>query len=292
MKTRLQLAAFALWVFTADVIYGMGCYGQKLQAHYATLAKSWYYTSKNPTGFKRLTTAYQAGRNPWLYDCHGIVDGFRMDDLSTSVRELDSTDDISADAEMNRVKASGVLGVDYGPLATSPVDNRGYGYWLPGHFGVGVGNGEVVDIYSTGLRARKRPAAEGGWTNWLKCFGIDYNEEDDMIYCKLNDLESPATLTVQAGLIKLGIEMKNDAGKIYTAPGGAYQTATRNGVAIFKQKYGLPGTGDTFDGDCVTAMFKALAALPDPTPISQAQFDAVLARLNMAKTKAAEIAGI
>jgi len=184
MKTRQQLSAWAMWVYESKWLYGMGCYGQRLQAHYATLAKSWYYTSKNPTGFKVLTKKYNAGENPRLYDCHGIVDGFRMDDGTTAEIDFDPSLDISADMEFNRVKAAGKLGVDYGPIDAAMKDNAGYGYWKSGHFGVGVGEGQVIDIWSTGYPARKRDQTQGGWDYWLKCSGIDYSDGeviDDML---------------------------------------------------------------------------------------------------------------
>lgn len=184
MKTRQQLSAWAMWVYESKWLYGMGCYGQRLQAHYATLAKSWYYTSKNPTGFKVLTKKYNAGENPRLYDCHGIVDGFRMDDGSTAEIDFDPSLDISADTEFKWVKAAGKLGVDYGPTDKNMLDNAGYGYWKSGHFGVGVGDGQVIDIWNTGYPARKRDQALGGWDYWLKCSGIDYTDQeviDDML---------------------------------------------------------------------------------------------------------------
>lgn len=173
-KTAQQLGDWALWVFNSKWLYGMGCYGQRLQTHYPILAKSWYYTSKNPSGFTKLTAVYNTGANPRLYDCHGIVDGFRMNDDRTAEIDFDPSIDISANMEMNRVKAAGDVGVDYFPINVQFKDNAGYGYWKDGHFGVGVGNGEVVDIWSTGYPARKRDQGLGNWTYCLKCYGIDY----------------------------------------------------------------------------------------------------------------------
>jgi hypothetical protein len=206
MKTRQQLASWAMWVYDSKWLYGMGTYGQRLQTIYATLAKSWYYTTKNPTGFKVLTTAYKAGLNPRLYDCHGIVDGFRMDDDTTTEIDFDPALDISADMEFNRVKNAGTLGVDYGTIDKNMTDNAGYGYWKSGHFGVGVGDGQVVDIWSTGYPARKRDQTLGNWTYWVKCSDIDYSGtqgESDFMIVK-GDGPNQAVYDLQTAYAKLG----------------------------------------------------------------------------------------
>jgi N-acetylmuramoyl-L-alanine amidase len=117
--------------------------------------------------------------------------------------------------------------------------------WLMNHDNLkrlAAAEGELID--------RKWREKHGLWT------------EDDMIYCKYLDPESPETLAVQSGLIKLEIEMRNPStGKLYTTPGGNYGDATKAGVAIFKQRYGLEGDGAEFDSECVTAMLEAIGSL-------------------------------
>lgn len=269
MKTRYQLSDWAMWVYESKWVYGMGCYGQRLQTHYATLARSWYYTSKNPTGFKRLTELYNAGQNPRLYDCHGIVDGFRMDDGTTAEIDFDPSLDVSANMEFYRVRNAGQLGVDYGPISATMKDNAGYGYWKDGHFGVGVGNGQVVDIWNTGYPARMRDQTLGGWTYWVKCYGIEYGESEDML--RKGD-KGTAVRQWQTALLKAGYTLPN-----YGADsdfGGETETATK----AFQTKVGL-----TADGIVSTNTFGFMC-----NTLASITGDASKAELDQAKIKIAQ----
>jgi len=262
-KTRKQLSAWAIWVYDSKWIYAMGCYGQRLQTQYATLAKSYYYSVKNPSLFKKLTTRYKAGENPRLYDCHGIVDGFRMDDGTTAEIDFDPTLDTSANIEMNRVKSSGTLGKDYGSIDANMKDNAGYGYWKDGHFGVGIGNGEVVDIWSTGDPARKRDQTLGGWTYWLKCYGIDYLEVETMLQKGDKGL---AVTYWQKALLKW-----NPAALSVWGADSDFGGETETWTNKFKISVGLPQDGIV---DAITYGHMANVLMNIPSGISQAQLDA------------------
>lgn len=271
MKTRIQLSDWALWVYDSKWLYGMGCYGQRLQTQYATLAKSWYYTSKNPSGFKVLTAAYNAGLNPRLYDCHGIVDGFRMDDGTTAEIDFDPALDISADMEFYRVKSAGQLGKDYGTVDGNLIDNRGYGYWRSGHFGVGVGDGQVVDIWNTGYPARKRDQTLGSWTYWVKCYGIDYSEQGEIDMLQKGDKGLAVTYWQKALL-------KRDPASLprFGADsdfGGETETATK----AFQTAVGLSASG-MVDTNTFAYMANALIGLTVEvsTGVPQADYDAVM----------------
>lgn len=278
MKNRYQLSDWAIWVYESKWVYGMSCYGQRLQAEYARLKSSWYYTVKNPSGFKKLTALYNAGANPRLYDCHGIVDGFRMDDITTDEIEFDPSLDTSANYEMERVKATGVLGKDYGPIDANMKDNAGYGYWKDGHFGVGVGDGLVIDIWNTGYPARKRDQTLGNWTNWLRCYGIAYEGEDMIVICKRGDGSSKApdknVMAMQSGLVKLKYKMINDDGKEFGAD-GSYGGATANGLNQFLTDRNIASNGDTYDDRANSLMLDALCKLE--TGVPQEEYDRVVA---------------
>ena len=273
MKTRQQLADWTMWVYNSKWLYGMGCYGQRLQTHYSILAKSGYYVIENPSGFKKLTAVYNTGANPRLYDCHGIVDGFRMDDGSTAEIDFDPSLDIRADTEMTRVKASGILEINYGPVVSTMKDNAGYGYWKPGHFGVGVGNGEVVDIYSTGYPARKRDQMLGGWTNWLQCYDIYYGEEDIMSF-QAGAVKGQLQIGLwQVILVALGYDL-GPYGVNKDGVDLSYGELSRTATIDFKTKNDLPA--NTVVNEAVLS--KALAALK--AKISAGGGAAEIARLN------------
>ena len=274
-KTRTQLSNWALWVYDSKWVYAMGCYGQRLQTQYATLAKSWYYTVKNPGGFTKLTARYQAGENPRLYDCHGIVDGFRMDDDTTAEIEFDPSVDTSANIEMNRVTTSGILGKDYGPIDANMKDNAGYGYWKDGHFGVGVGDGLVVDIWSTGDPARKRDQTLGAWTYWLKCYDIDYEEGDVMLQQGDKGL---AVTYWQKSLMKW-----NPAALPRFGADADFGGETKTWTNIFKASVGLAQDGIV---DAITYGHMANVLMSLSNGIPQSELDAEKARTAEALAKA------
>jgi hypothetical protein len=286
MKTRLQLCDWALWVYDSKWLYAMGTYGQRLQTHYPILAKSWYYTSKNPEGFKVLTAAYQRGENPRLYDCHGIVDGFRMDDDRTAEIDFDPSLDISADMEYKRVIAVGVDGKDFGKVDGKLIDNRGYGYWKSGHFGVGVGDGRVLDIWSTGYPARIRDQNIGSWQYWVKCYGIDYEDgSESEIMIKSGDGPNQAVYDLQTAYQKLGYNigafknMLNPA--ILDGRDGEYGSTCIGITNKIKAKYGLAQDG-IVDADTYGKIALELIAIPVPVDQSAkvASLTAELAKVN------------
>jgi len=277
-KTRRQLSDWALWVYDSKWIYAMGTYGQRLQTQYATLAKSYYYSVKNPSLFKKLTTRYKAGENPRLYDCHGIVDGFRMDNDTTAEIDFDPSVDTSANIEMNRVKSSGKLGIDYGSINASMKDNAGYGYWKDGHFGVGVGDGQVVDIWSTGDPARKRDQTLGNWTYWLKCYGIDYEEGDIMLQRGDKGL---AVTYWQKSLLKW-----NSAALPTWGADSDFGGETETWTKQFQVAMGLPNTGVV---DAITYGHMANVLISITAGIPQSELDAEKAKTAEALEQVTEL---
>lgn len=297
MKNRFQLSDWAMWVYDSLWLYAMGTYGQRLQTIYPTLAKSWYYVSKNPTGFKVLTTAYNAGKNPRVYDCHGIVDGFRMDDDRTAEVEFDPSLDISADMEFNRVKNAGQLGIHYGPVDGTLIDNRGYGYWKSGHFGVGVGNGQVVDIWATGFPARKRDQMSGAWSYWVQCYGIDYSgrvDNGDMI--KVGDGPNQTVYDLQTAYQKLGYNIgawpNMLDNSVLDGRDGEYGSTCAGITNTIKEKYGLPidGVVDSETYGKIAAELMAISTVVEvPTGITPEDLAKVQALYEAASGKSAEL---
>lgn len=68
-----------------------------------------------------------------------------------------------------------------------------------------------------------------------------------------------AVMALQNAFVKLGIPMKNDAGKVFTKADGSYGGATANGVKEFEKKYGLAKTdGNNFTDRHLTVLISHL----------------------------------
>ena len=119
--------------------------------------------------------------------------------------------------------------------------------------------------------------AMAGYYKWVR-------KDNPMdIYCKKGDGRetnisfSEEVFAMQSNLLKLGYKMISD--KEYP-PDGRYWTATANAVQAFKVDNEIPGDGDTFDADCVTAMLEMLHDLE--TGIGQEMYDEKVQELNSA----------
>lgn len=91
---------------------------------------------------------------PGAVDCSGLIASFgvggnRVDMMSSSP----NTGDIS-----------------------SLPDVPGLGVYMPGHVGVYVGEGMVVDARTYGADMCCQPVSSLPWTNWFEIYGIDYGE--------------------------------------------------------------------------------------------------------------------
>ena len=62
-----------------------------------------------------------------------------------------------------------------GDISSLP-DVPGLGVYMPGHVGVYVGEGLVVDARDYGVDMCCQPVSSMPWTNWFEIYGIDYGE--------------------------------------------------------------------------------------------------------------------
>ena len=258
MKTAEGLALFAEKVLKERWLYAWGAYGQRLSDIYPRLAASAYYRDKNPTGLTRLKAVLDRGDDPRVVDCHGIKDGYMMTNDDTGALEPRPGVDTSADYDFNRVKGYGTAGIDYGTIDTMPsINQRGLGVWKTGHFGVCVGNNQVIDIYSTANPARIADVSSVRWSHWFKCDGIDYGTTGGSLTMLLKlGSTGDAVRTLQANLNKL-----INAGLIAD---GKFGPLTEMAVKNFQRQYGL--TADGIVGKQTQAVITRLMA-PEAPPV-------------------------
>ena len=111
-------------------------------------------------------------RSHWLNcrvaDCVGLIKGYSWFDPETGSIVYGSNDmpDIDCDT-MYRVSQ------EKGSIDTMP-EIPGLAVWKQGHIGIYIGNGQVIEAYSTMRGVIRSNLDERGWTHWCKIRYINY----------------------------------------------------------------------------------------------------------------------
>jgi len=108
--------------------------------------------------------------NRRVADCVGLIKSYIWWDGEKPV--YNPSQDVSADGMFN-------LSKERGPISTLP-ELLGVCLWKPGHVGVYIGNGQVIEAHGTKYGVIQTPLKGPGstaWTHWLKCPFISYVSE-------------------------------------------------------------------------------------------------------------------
>lgn len=156
-KTNLGLVEYAK--AQLGLPYWYGTYG-------LTATKKLYDSKKKqyPKQYQWDCPANQLGKR--VHDCVGLIKGYLWSDTPTSTPKYNANQDVSANGMLNVCK-------EKGPIDTIP-DIPGILVFLPGHVGVYIGNGYVIEAKGHAYGVVKTRLAGRGWKNWGKCPWIDY----------------------------------------------------------------------------------------------------------------------
>lgn len=104
-------------------------------------------------------------------DCSGIVKAYLMSDYTGGPIKYSAKYDVAVHYNSAKEK---------GPISTMP-DIPGIIVYMPGHVGVYIGNGEVIEsagtLYGVKKSTAKKSYVSGPWTHWYKCPYIEYPGE-------------------------------------------------------------------------------------------------------------------
>lgn len=151
----------------------------------------------------------QAGEK-WLgkkvADCSGIVKAYLMSEYTGG--PITYSAEVDAAVHYNAAK-------EKGPISNMP-DIPGILVYMPGHVGVYVGNGEVIEsagtLYGVKKSTVEKSYISGPWTHWYKCQGITYDESEEPETEQKPEEEKPAA----PAEITVGSTVKIKAGAVYT----------------------------------------------------------------------------
>lgn len=106
-------------------------------------------------------------------DCSGLIRSYWW--LNPKTKQIEAgSNGISAMTADGMYQAS----TEKGGIAAIP-EIPGLAVWQPGHIGVYIGNGEVIEAMSTEYGVVKTKLSSGRWTHWLKIPHIKYVKETD-----------------------------------------------------------------------------------------------------------------
>ncbi|AGL02873.1 hypothetical protein [Desulfoscipio gibsoniae] len=164
-KNNLDLAAYAEQAFDSGWGYVWGTYGDIL-----TDSLFDYKLEQYPDGVGNYKEFI---RSNWLggrtTDCVGLIKGYGWLDPDTMAIDYGTNGmpDIGADSMYRNAAVSGSMN-------TMP-DIPGLAVWKPGHIGIYVGNGKVIEAMGTKYGVVKTKLADRSWSAWLEIPYINYN---------------------------------------------------------------------------------------------------------------------
>ena len=214
-------------------LYVMGCFGAPL-----TAANKIRYTSNHSYNKQtnRSTMIKSASADTFGFDCVGLIKGVLWGWNGNTERLYGGADyasggvpDINADTMIQKCSD---LSTDFSTVEI------GEAVWIPGHIGVYIGDGKVVEC-SPQWKNGVQITTKRKWQKHGKLPYITYSQTgDDIVYIEMNTLKTNSrgeqVKTLQRLLAGFGYDLKID---------GAFGTITDRMVRAFQRKNGLSADG-------------------------------------------------
>lgn len=182
-----------------------------------------------------------------VHDCVGLIKGYLWGDGPEDTDPVyDPAQDKSANAMYTACKTKG-------EMAVMP-DVPGILVFLPGHVGVYIGDGEVIEARSRRYGVYKTKLADRPWKTWGYCPYVTYETEQKMLDIKLPVLKKGAkgesVKAMQILLIGYGFSMEG------YGPDGSFGGATQRALKAFQTSNALEP-----DGSCGRKTWEKLLGL-------------------------------
>jgi len=166
MKTSTGLVEYAKTKL--GLPYWYGTFGQiGTEALLSQKAKQYpQHYGKNRLG------KYKSQIGKQVFDCIGLVKAYVWSDADGNNIRYNPNQDWSADMSQARCK-------EKGPISTIP-EIPGVLVFSPGHVGIYIGGGEVIEAKGFAFGVVKTKLKAGTWRSWGKIPWINYVEVDDL----------------------------------------------------------------------------------------------------------------
>lgn len=217
-KTAMGLVEYAFAQLGRP--YWYGTFGQGA-------SKALYNQKKNQYP-KQYEWEYE-GETAKVHDCVGLIKGYLWSENPEDKNpKYDPAQDKSANALYTACKSKG-------EMSTMP-EVPGILVFFPGHVGVYIGGGEVIEARSRRYGVYKSKLADRPWKTWGYCPYISY--EQKMISLELPVLKKGAKGTsvkaMQILLIGYGADIEAD---------GSFGGATLRALKVYQEAVGLEADG-------------------------------------------------
>lgn len=168
-KNNLDLVQWAIYAESKGWGYVWGTYGKVLD-NALFEAKLEQYPDNVGVYESFIRTNWLGGR---AADCIGLIKGYCWYNPDTSEVDyaVNGMPDINADDMYHSV-------AEKGTIDTIP-EIPGLAVWFPGHIGVYIGNGKVIEAKGTQIGVVETDLSAGAWTHWIKIPYIRYIEETE-----------------------------------------------------------------------------------------------------------------
>lgn len=169
-KTNLGLVQFAYNALNAKSAYIYGAFGQTVTMEFLQRQANQFAgnTAANLTPSEVEKIYYKYAGNP-SFDCIGLIKAYWW--LNESSGEIKYGANGAAD--MNATGAYQTYAVAKGSIRTMP-EIPGLAVWQPGHIGVYVGNGYVIEAQGNATGVCKTKLTKGRWTHWIQLPYLTY----------------------------------------------------------------------------------------------------------------------
>ena len=166
-KNNLDLVLWAKRAKAAGWGYVWGTYGDVLTSELLE-AKARQYPDELDKDLDFIQRNWLGGRTA---DCVGLIKGYGWLDAESSQILIGShgMPDIGSDSMYE-------YATEKGPINTMP-EIPGLAVWQPGHIGIYIGEGKVIEAKTTKVGVIETELQRGHWTHWLKIPYIEYIEE-------------------------------------------------------------------------------------------------------------------
>lgn len=166
-KNNLDLVQWAIYAKDKHWGYVWGTYGKVLDEALFN-AKIEQYPDNVGVYEDFIRENWLGGRTA---DCIGLIKGYCWYDPVTGKVDyaVNGMPDIGADYMYHSV-------AEKGTIDTIP-EIPGLAVWFPGHIGVYIGNGKVIEAKGTKIGVVETDLSAGAWTHWIRIPYINYIEE-------------------------------------------------------------------------------------------------------------------